>query len=86
MTDNTTLDAAIEAGQNATWPELGFPSVGASIDQIDRTYARALIASLLEGLEPPMTDDDDRHHYWIEVGYIAALDVIRRRAGLEVES
>jgi hypothetical protein len=71
MTD-TTLDAAIEA----------------AMDKVDitwkgdmRAFSKALIAKLIEGMEPPA---------WFSVeedsGFDFALTEIRRRAGLEVES
>lgn len=77
MTDNTTLDAAIEAACKEV-------NIGRAdgFQEFDRTYARALIAKLLEGAEltdTPMYDD------WAK-GYQDALTEIRRRAGLEVES
>jgi len=75
MIDNTTLDAAIEAAETATE---GIPYLG-NVSNHDRTYARALIAKLLEGMGYPesnvtWSDFDD--------GYNAALTEIRRRSGL----
>ncbi len=49
MTDTTTLDAAIEAAEDATE---GMPYLG-NVSNHDRTYARALIAKLLEGMDGP---------------------------------
>jgi hypothetical protein len=65
----TTLDAAIEAALAQT----GFPD-GPPTEH-NRTYARALIAKLLEGMDRP--EREQRH------GYNAALTEIRRRAGIE---
>jgi hypothetical protein len=75
MTDNT-LDAAILSGMMAVG---GHPTN----DDQRRTYARALIAKLLEGMEPPIMHD--RIHPGIKHGFDFALTEIRRRAGLEVE-
>ncbi len=47
--DTTTLDAAIEAAEDATE---GMPCLG-NISNHDRTYARALIAKLIEGMWQP---------------------------------
>ncbi|MFY7925855.1 MAG: hypothetical protein ACOVN5_08585 [Aquidulcibacter sp.] len=76
MTDNTTLDAAIEAaggaianGRNIVRP--------VKVTKAQRTYARALIAKLLEGMERPARRDT------FDGGYNAALTEIRRRAGIE---
>ena len=72
MTDNTTLDAAIGAGNRA----VKLAAFGSVCDA--RTYARALIAKLIEGMEPPA---------WFSVeedsGFDFALTEIRRRAGIE---
>ncbi len=81
MTDNTTLDAAIEAACKEV-------NIGRAdgFHEFDRTYARALIAKLLEGMEPeaaPLQKELDEA--W-DYGFLAALTEIRRRAGLEVES
>ena len=72
---NTTLDAAILKGMMAVG---GHPTN----DDQRRTYARALIAKLLEGMGVfpyPMNGFEAG-------GYMTALTEIRRRAGLEVES
>jgi hypothetical protein len=77
MTDNTTLDAAIITAQ-----EQVYNNQERVVDPLDRTYARALIAKLLEGMDvftPHMNGFETR-------GFIIALTEIRRRAGLEVES
>jgi hypothetical protein len=74
MTDNTDLDAAIEAAGDAIQGKGWSPR--------SRTYARALIAKLLEGMEKPDWFGVDEN-YWS--GRDAALTEIRRRAGLEVE-
>jgi hypothetical protein len=73
MTDNTTLDAAILSGMMAVGGHQ-------TNDDQRRTYARALIAKLLEGMEKPdwFTTDED-------CGWDAALDDLRRMAGLEYE-
>jgi hypothetical protein len=76
MTDNTTLDAAIEAADH---------KVKELYDQKQkRRHARALIAKLIEGMEPPIMHD--RIHPGIKHGFDFAITEIRRRAGLEVES
>jgi hypothetical protein len=81
MTDNTTLDAAIEDAHAAANTRDGFPPDWREQSNVDgdRTYARALIAKLLEGMISP-----DEDHYWTD-GYNAALTEIRRRAGMEQE-
>ena len=73
MTENSTLDAAIdaahtEAAQISTNDWHGY----------DVLYARALIAKLLEGMDTQERDP-------VSYGHNAALAEIRRRAGLEVE-
>jgi hypothetical protein len=76
MTDNT-LDAAILVAKKAEWKHHDLPNdafqnnIGAG----DRTYARALIAKLIEGME--MAELSHWH-----AGHNAALTEIRRRAGL----
>jgi len=79
MTDNTTLDAAIKVADKALcdfkeWPEHKF-----EVSEAERTYARALIAKLIEGMEVfpyPMNGFEAG-------GYNTALTEIRRRAGIE---
>jgi len=81
MTDNT-LDAAILIAKKAEWKHHDLPNdafqnnIGAG----DRTYARALIAELLRGMEPPewFTTDED-------CGWDAAISDLRLRVGLEYE-
>jgi hypothetical protein len=78
MTDTTTLDAAILKGMMAVG---GYPTN----DEQRRTYARALIAKLLEGME--IAELSHLHAGYAEIshwrtGYNAALTKIRRRAGL----
>jgi hypothetical protein len=75
---NTTLDAAIVAAQ-----EQVYNNHERVVDPLDRTYARAMIAKLLEGMEPPIMHD--RIHPGIKHGFDFAITEIRRRAGLEVE-
>jgi hypothetical protein len=70
MTD-TTLDAAIITAQ-----EQVYNNHERVVDPLDRTYARALIAKLIEGME--MAELSHWH-----AGYNAALTEIRRRAGIE---
>ncbi len=74
MTDNT-LDAAINAAQ-----EQVYNNQERVVDPLDRTYARALIAKLLEGMEKPdwFTTDED-------CGWDAAISDIRLQVGLEYE-
>ncbi len=72
MTDNTTLDAAINYADH---------KVKERYDQKQkRRHARALIAKLLEGMEKPDWFGVDEN-YWS--GRDAALTEIRRRAGIE---
>ncbi len=73
MTD-TTLDAAVLSGMMAVG---GHPTN----DEQRRTYARALVAELLRGMEqiPQLLLKDTGR------GYAAALAEIRRRAGLDGE-
>jgi hypothetical protein len=80
MTDNTTLDAAIEAACKQMWPT----SFDGNITNSSRTYARALIAKLLEGMDGRDTRVlSEIHPAAVVWGYNAALAEIRRRAGLE---
>jgi hypothetical protein len=84
---NTTLDAAIEAAGNAI-VEAASARLKRRVDIVrpvkptkaQRTYARALIAKLIEGMDPGNTSDP-----W-EDGYNAALNDLRKIAGLEVKS
>ncbi len=70
---NTTLDAAIEVADH---------KVKELYDQKQkRRHARALIAKLLEGMEPPLLGD--KPHPALTIGFNVALTEIRRRAGLE---
>jgi hypothetical protein len=78
--NNTTLDAAIEAADKALCDFVEYPPHKFEVSDSDRTYARALIAKLLEGME--MTGPINEFGY----GYNAALTEIRRRAELEVAS
>jgi len=73
MTDNTTLDAAIDAACKEV-------NIGRAdgFQEFDRTYARALIAKLIEGM-------DSEYAFGFEEGFNAALTEIRRRAGIEGE-
>jgi hypothetical protein len=69
MTDNTTLDAAIEAADH---------KVKELYDQKQkRRHARALIAKLIDGME--IAGSINEFGY----GFNAALTEIRRRAGIE---
>jgi hypothetical protein len=83
MTDTPELDAAIVAGFNGKRAANGltpYPSNRFAISKDDRTYARALIGKLLEGLdrvENPVSLDD------FDDGYNAALADVRRIAGIE---
>jgi hypothetical protein len=77
----TTLDAAIDAaggaianGRNIVRP--------VKVTKAQRTYARALIARLIEGMDVfpyPMNGFEAG-------GYMTAIQEMRRRAGLEVKS
>ena len=83
MTDSTTLDAAIEAVEKELWPTIRLkPSIRSR--ERDRTYARALIAKLLEGMDGRDTRVlSEIHPAAVVWGYNAALTEIRRRAGIE---
>jgi hypothetical protein len=74
--NNTTLDAAIEAAEQASKSAMSWPDQ-ALITEVDRTYARALIAKLLEEME--MTGPINEFGY----GFNAAITEIKRRAGIE---
>lgn len=77
MTKTPELDRAIEAAEDATE---GMPYFG-NVSNHDRTYARALVAELLRGIDP----ENEIHSVDVRIGWDAALDEIRRRAGLEGE-
>ena len=79
MTDTTTLDAAILVAQ-----EQVYNNQERVVDPLDRTYARALIAKLLEGMDGRDTRVlSEIHPAAVVWGYNAALTEIRRRAGIE---
>ena len=86
MTDTPELDRAIVEAENAHSAFLGGPKVGVQVDDGRRTYARALIAELLRGMEP---EGEGCHglvqFYHHQNGFNSALAEIRRRAGLEGE-
>jgi hypothetical protein len=75
MTDNTTLDAAIEAAENEvdiTWKG----------DM--RAFFKAGIAKLIEGMDGnDLSVLPSIHPAAVVWGYNAALTEIRRRAGIE---
>jgi hypothetical protein len=83
---NTTLDAAIEAAGNAI-VEAASARLKRRVDIVrpvkptkaQRTYARALIAKLIEGMEP----EGGIHSTDGEIGWNNVLTEIRRRAGIE---
>jgi hypothetical protein len=77
MTDNTTLDAAIEAADKALCDFVGYPPHKFEVSEADRTYARALIAKLIEGMDMACPFNEFGH------GFNAAITEIKRRAGLE---
>ena len=78
MTDNTTLDAAIEAAGGAIQGKGWSPR--------SRTYARALIAKLIEGMEAEGEGCFGLlQFYHHQNGFNAAITEIRRRAGIEGE-
>lgn len=94
MTDDNTLDAAIEAAGDAV-VEAASARLKRRVDIVrpvkvtkaQRTYARALIAKLLEGMDGCDTRVlPSIYPAAVVWGYNAALTEIRRRAGLEVES
>jgi hypothetical protein len=74
MTDNTTLDAAIEAALRAA-------DMSTRPQSIHRKFSKALIAKLLEGM--------DRHEgfsgFWYD-GYRAALDDLQKISGTGSDS
>jgi hypothetical protein len=76
MTTTPELDRSILAAQ-----EQVYNNEERVVDPLDRTYARALVAELLRGMEqiPQLLLKDTGR------GYAAALAEIRRRAGLEGE-
>jgi len=78
MTNNTTLDAAIEAALRAA-------DMSTRPQSIHRKFSKALIAKLLEGMEPPIdkTNPFQRRDDKFEQGFNAAITEIRRRAGIE---
>jgi hypothetical protein len=82
MTDNTTLDAAILVAKKAEWKHHDLPNdafqnnIGAG----DRTYARTLIAKLIEGMKE---DAAEKYGHPWDKFYNAALIEIRRRAAIE---
>ena len=72
---NEHLDRAIEAAEDATE---GMPYLGNRSNH-DRAYARALVAELLRGMDEPPLDPP------AILGWDLAIQVIKRRAGLEGE-
>jgi hypothetical protein len=82
MTDTTTLDAAIKFADNSLCDFNGWPEHKFEVSEADRTYARALIAKLIEG----MVEQDFDACCQFSVGWNAALTEIRRRAGLEANT
>lgn len=76
MTDNTTLDAAIEAALRAA-------DMSTRPQSIHRKFSKALIAKLLEGMEAEVQGGHSDEQLHFDCGYIAALAEIRRRAGIE---
>ena len=65
-----TLDAALQAADTAVGCE------GHETTDVHRTYARALIAKLIEGMDMACPFNEFGH------GFNAAITEIRRRAGL----
>ena len=78
MTTTPELDRAIEAAEDAVE---GVPYLG-NVSNHDRTYARALIAELLRGMDG---SDLSAISPAMVYGFNAALVEIKRRAGLEGE-
>ena len=72
---NEHLDRAIEAAEDATE---GMPYLGNRSNH-DRAYARALIAELLRDMDEPPLDPP------AILGWDLAIQIIKRRAGLEGE-
>ena len=72
--NNEHLDRAIVVAQ-----ERVFNNQERVVDPLDRTYARALIAELLRDMDEPPLDPP------AILGWDLAIQVIKRRAGLEGE-
>ena len=72
--NNEHLDRAIVVAQ-----ERVFNNQERVVDQLDRTYARALIAELLRDMDEPPLDPP------AILGWDLAIKIIKRRAGLEGE-
>jgi hypothetical protein len=85
MNDNTTLDAAIVTKElDAALQSASDAIEGQGWSPRSHIYAIALIAKLIEGMEPPTMHD--RIHPGIKQGFDFAVTEIRRRVGLEVRS
>lgn len=75
MAKTPELDRAIEAGMLKTYgAQFKF-----NVDDHDRTYARALVAELLRDMDEPPLDPP------AILGWDLAIQIIKRRAGLEGE-
>ena len=79
MTKTPELDRAIEAADNAYCNHIGLPTHEFEVGEAGRTYARALVAELLRGLDEPPLDPP------AILGWDLAIQIIKRRAGLEGE-
>ena len=76
MTDRTEiLDAAIMAAEQASKSAIGWPDE-TSITEVDRTYARALIAHIADHMSRHITSP------MVWMGYSIALDDLREIAGV----
>lgn len=83
---NKHLDRAINAGERAYCDLVGFSYSPIKPDDEDRTYARALVAELLRGMEKdPYEKDASGAKTYSCIGFNAALAEIKRRSGLEGE-
>ena len=71
---NEHLDRAIVVAQ-----ERAFNNQERIVDPLDRTYARAMIAELLRDMDQPPLDPP------AILGWDLAIQVIKRRAGVEGE-
>lgn len=85
MIKTPELDRAIVEADNAYCNHIGLPKHEFEVGEADRTYARALVAELLRGMERTITQSLGEQKAYIDYGFNAALAEIKRRAGLEDE-
>jgi hypothetical protein len=91
MTDTPHLDRAIQTAKRAEWVHHDLPleALNRVTVEGDRVHARALVASLLEGMDQGNPFETAKaaastYNDGFKVGYQLALEHIRNRAGLEV--